>query len=80
VDHDLDQHEDDCSKASGNSGCHSKTSENGSQALATIPTPLDLGRSDCSHTNTSNGRNQSICRGNMCGMACTPHNPGGSGG
>ena len=53
MDDELDEEEDDCTEPSRNDRCDSKSTEDGSEALAVVPSPLDIGGADCSDPYTS---------------------------
>ena len=78
VDDHLDEHEDGCTEASSNGGSHSKTGEDGTETLATVPPPLDVAGSHGCDTDTSNRRDQGVGRRNVSRVACAPHDPDGS--
>jgi hypothetical protein len=75
----LNQHEDGCTKASRNSRGHSKTSKDSTEALAIVPSPLDLVSTSESDTDTSNSRDKRVSRRDVSRVASAPHNPGGGG-
>ena len=58
VDDELDEHEDDGTEASGDGGGHTETGEDGTETFTLVPSPLDVGGTDSSDTDTSDGRDQ----------------------
>lgn len=79
VDDDLDEGEDDGSKATRDDGGHSQTSEDSTQTLSVVPTPLNLRSTNSRNTNTSNGRDERVGRGDVSRVLGAPHDPGGGG-
>lgn len=80
VHNDLDQHEDDGTEASSNSRGHGKTSKDGTESRAAIPAPLNTANTSRGNTNTGNGRDERVCRGNVGRVARAPHDPDGGAG
>lgn len=71
----LDQREDDRAEDSCRDRCHTEAGEDGSQSGTIIPSPLHLASTDCGNTNTCDGRDERVGRGNMSGVASAPHDP-----
>lgn len=78
VDGDPDEREDDRAETSGGEGSHTETGEDGAESFPVVPSPLDLFGSDGSDTDTGDGRDQRVSRGDVCRVSSTPHDPGGS--
>lgn len=76
VDDDLDEHEDAGTESSRDGGSHTETSEDGTETLSAIPSPLDLGGTHGRNTDTGNRRDQRVGRGNVGRVPCAPHDPG----
>lgn len=80
VNNELNEHEDDGTEASRDGGSHAQTSEDGTETLSVVPSPLDLVGTSGSNTHTSNGGNQRVSGGDVGGVSRAPHDPGrGSG-
>jgi hypothetical protein len=77
MDSDLDQHEDDGAERGRGGGSHTETSEDGTETLALVPSPLDLGGTSDGNTNTSDGGDERVGRGNVSRVLCAPHDPDG---
>jgi hypothetical protein len=75
MDRDLDQHEDDGTKACRGSGSHSKTSEDSTKTLALVPSPLYLTSTGNSDTDTSNRRDERVGGRNVSRVLGAPHDP-----
>jgi len=54
----LDEHEDDGTEAGRGGRSHTKTSEDSTETLALVPSPLNLARTSNSNTDTSDRRNE----------------------
>ncbi|VUC31347.1 unnamed protein product [Clonostachys rosea] len=80
VDNDLDEHEDGGSEASRDDRGHAETSEDGAETLTVVPSPLNLGGTNGSNTNTSDGGDDGVAGGDVGGVGSAPHNPGRGGG
>lgn len=78
MDDELDEHEDSSTKAGSNSWSHKETSEDGTETLALVPSPLDLPSTNGGDTDTSDGRDEGVGGGDVSGVPGTPHDPGGS--
>ena len=74
----LDEREDDRAEDARRNRCHAEAGEDGSQAGAVVPSPLNLAGADCGNTNTCDGGNERVCRGNVGRVACAPHDPDSS--
>ena len=77
MDCELDQHEDDGTEAGGGSGSHSQASEDSTETLAVVPSPLNFGGASDSNTDTSDRRDERVGRRDVSGVFCAPHDPGG---
>ncbi len=75
VDHQLDQHEDDGGEDARDGRSHCETGEDGTEALAIVPAPLDALGTDRRDTDTGDGGHQRVCRGHMGVVTCAPHDP-----
>lgn len=80
VNNKLDEHEDGSTEASRDGGSHTETSKDGTESLTLVPTPLDLVSSNGGNTDTSNGRDERVCGGDVGRVSRAPHDPGGGGG
>ncbi|KAI6771380.1 hypothetical protein HG531_009005 [Fusarium graminearum] len=74
----LDKQEDDGSKDTGNGRSHTETSKDGTETLTTVPAPLNLASTNGSDTDTSERRDERVCRRDVGVVLCAPHNPCGS--
>ena len=71
----LDHQEDDSAKATGNDRGHAKTSEDGTETLAIVPAPLNLGSTNSGNTDTGDSRDEGVGGGHVGGVLGTPHHP-----
>jgi hypothetical protein len=78
VDDKLDQQEDGGTETSGNSGCHTETGKDGSESFSFVPSPLNLGGTDGSDSDTGDGGNERVGGRDVGRVSSTPHDPGGS--
>lgn len=74
----LDKQEDDGSKDTGNGRSHTETSKDSTETLTTVPAPLNLASTNGSDTDTSERRDERVCRRDVGVVLCAPHNPCGS--
>lgn len=71
----LHKREDDRAEDAGRDGRHAEASEDGSESRSVVPSPLHVACADCSNTNTGDGRDEGVGRGNVSRVAGTPHDP-----
>lgn len=76
----LDKHKDDSGKATRSDWGHAQTSEDGTETLAIVPAPLNLGSASRCNSNTSNGRDERVGGRNVGRVTSAPHHPGGCSG
>ena len=76
----LDEHEDDSTEGSGDDWSHAQTCEDSSKTLSIVPAPLDLRSTNSSNTDASDGRDKGVGGGDVGGVLCAPHDPGGGSG
>lgn len=75
VDDQLDQHEDGGAEASSDSWRHAESSEDGTETLAAVPSPLNVASTGNGDTHTSNGGDQRVGGGDVGGVLSAPHDP-----
>jgi hypothetical protein len=75
VDNGLDQHEDDGTEAGRGGRSHSKTSEDSTETLALVPSPLDVLSTGNRNTDTSNRRDERVGGRNVSRVLGAPHDP-----
>jgi hypothetical protein len=71
----LHKREDDRAEDARRDGCHTQASENGSKSRSLVPSPLHVASTNCSNTNTGDGRDEGVGRRNVGRVAGTPHDP-----
>lgn len=77
VDDDLDEHEDGGTETGGDGGGHTETGKDGTETLAIVPAPLDVGSAGSGNTDTGDGRDEGVGGRDVGRVACAPHHPGG---
>jgi hypothetical protein len=76
VNNNLDEGKDDGTETGRDGGRHPESGVDGSETFSVVPSPLNLRSTDGRNTNTSDGRDERVGRGDVGRMTSAPHDPG----
>lgn len=75
MDDNLDKGEDDGTKATSDGGGHTETGEDSTETVTLVPSPLNVGGTRGSNTDTGDGRDERVGGRDMGRVSSTPHHP-----
>lgn len=75
----LDEHEDGGGEAGRDGGSHDQAGKDGTQALAVVPSPLDLRGADGGDADAGDGRDERVGGRDVGRVPRAPHDPGRGG-